>query len=307
MSLSNALGEVREARLSAGVVRYRERGSGDPVVFLHGLLVNGDLWRKVVPTIARTHRCITPDLPLGSHEAACSPDADLSIAGVARLVAEFLAALDLRGATLVANDTGGAIAQVVVTEHPERVGRLVLTSCDAFDNFLPPIFRPLQLLAHVPPLLTAVVQPLRFRPLRRLPMAFGWLTKRPIEPAAIEDGYLRPFFSDAAVRRDCAKVLRSISPSYTLRAAEKFGTFTRPVLVAWAADDRLFPVAYGRRLAAAFPHGRFEAIPDCYTFVSEDQPERLADLVARFLDTSLGGNAADREPGPGAAPSDTRI
>lgn len=305
MSLSSALGEVREARLSAGVVRYRERGSGDPVVFLHGLLVNGDLWRKVVPAIARTHRCITPDLPLGSHDVACSPDADLSIAGIARLVAELLATLDLRGATLVANDTGGAIAQVVVTEHPERVGRLVLTSCDAFDNFLPPIFRPLQLLAHVPPLLTAVVQPLRLRPLRRLPIAFGWLAKRPIEPA-IEDGYLRPFFSDAAVRRDCAKVLRSISPRYTLRAAEKFGTFTRPVLVAWAADDRLFPVAYGRRLAAAFPHGRFEAIPDCYTFVSEDQPDHLADLVARFLETPLGGNAVAREAGRGVAPADTR-
>ncbi len=301
MSLSSTLGEVREARLSTGVVRYRERGSGDPVVFLHGLLVNGDLWRNVVPTIARTHRCITPDLPLGSHEIACAPDADLSIAGLARLVAEFLAALDLRAATLVANDTGGAIAQVVVTEHPERVGRLVLTSCDAFDNFLPPIFRPLQLLAHVPALLTAVVQPLRLRPLRRLPIAFGWLAKRPIEPA-IEDGYLRPFFSDAAVRRDCAKVLRSVSPRYTLRAAEKFATFTRPVLVAWAAEDRLFPVACGRRLAAAFPRGQFEAIPDCYTFVSEDQPTRLADLVAGFLGAARGGDTVARETREGAVP-----
>jgi pimeloyl-ACP methyl ester carboxylesterase len=301
MSLSSTLGEVREARLSAGVMRYRERGSGDAVVFLHGLLVNGDLWRKVVPALARTHRCITPDLPLGSHEIACAPDADLSIAGLARLVAEFLAALDLRDVTLVANDTGGAIAQVVVTEHPERVGRLVLTSCDAFDNFLPPIFRPLQWLAHVPPLLTAVVQPLRLRPLRRLPVAFGWLTKRPIEPA-IEDGYLRPFFSDPAVRRDCVKVLRSVSPRYTLAAAEKLGGFTRPVLVAWAAEDRLFPVAFGQRLAAAFPHGRFEAIPDCYTFVSEDQPERLTDLIASFLDAPLDGTTIVREARRGAIP-----
>jgi len=306
MSLSSTLGEVREIRLSTGVVRYRERGAGEPVVFLHGLLVNGDLWRKVVPAIAHTHRCITPDLPLGSHEAPCAPDADLSIAGVARLVAEFLGALDLRGATLVANDTGGAIAQVVVTAHPERVGRLVLTPCDAFDNFLPPIFRPLQLLAHVPPLLTAVVQPLRLRPLRRLPMAFGWLTKRPIAPD-VEDGYLRPFFSNAAVRRDCAKVLRSISPSITLRAAEKLGTFTRPVLVAWATEDRLFPPEYGRRLAAAFPNGRFEEIPDCYTFVSEDQPERLAVVLAHFLETSLGGHAAAQDTGPRTMSSDRRM
>jgi len=194
---------------------------------------------------------------------------------------------------------------VVVTEHPERVGGLVLTSCDAFDNFLPPMFRPLQILAHVPPLLNVVVQPLRLRALRRLPMAFGWLAKRPIDPA-VEDGFLRPFFSDAGVRRDCAKVLRSISPRYTLQAAEKLGGFDRPVLVAWAAEDRFFPLEYGRRLAAAFPSARFVAIPDSYTFVSEDQPDRLADLVVEFLGRPARENASAVGKEAGARPLEAR-
>ena len=282
MSRSSALGDVKEIQLPQGTIRYRERGSGEPVVFIHGLLVNGDLWRKVVPGMAGDHRCITPDLPLGSHDVACRPDADLSVPGLARLIADFLDALDLRGVTLVANDTGGALTQVVVTRHPDRIGRVVLTSCDAYDNFPPRLFRPLLALASVPPLLHAVVWPLKLRPLQRLPIAFGWLAKRPIDPI-IQDGYLEPFFADADVRRDCVKVLRGISPVHTEAAAERFGGFDRPVLVAWAAEDRLFPVDYARRLVSAFPNARLELIPDSYTFVSEDQPELLVKLISDFL------------------------
>jgi pimeloyl-ACP methyl ester carboxylesterase len=291
MSLSTQLGEVKEVALPQGTIRYRERGSGRPLVFLHGLLVNGDLWRKVVPEIAAGHRCIVPDLPLGSHEVAMPPDADLSIPGLARLIADFLAALDLRDVVLIANDTGGALAQVTVTEYPERIGALVLTSCDTYENFLPPFFRPLQWLARVPWLLSLMMQPSRLRPLRRLPVAFGWLSKRPVE-ATYSDGYVRPFFADAGVRRDCVKVLRAIDPSYTLRAAEKLPGFDRPVLIAWAAEDRFFPVEHARRLAAACPHATLELIHDSYTFVSEDQPHELARVLRRFLDSEARGKAA---------------
>jgi pimeloyl-ACP methyl ester carboxylesterase len=285
MSQSMALGDVREVKLPQGTIRYRERGSGDPVVFLHGLLVNGDLWRKVVPALAASHRCITPDLPLGSHNVPCAPDADLSVPGLARLIADFLAALDLQNVSLVANDTAGALTQVVIAEHPERVGRVVLTSCDAYDNFPPALFRPLVWLAHTPALLYAVVLPLRLRALQRLPLAFGWLAKRPID-AAIQDGYLGPFFSNPGVRRDCVKVLRGISPRYTQEAARKLGAFRGPVLIAWAAEDRLFSPDYGRRLASAFPNARLELISDSYTFVAEDQPDALVGLISGFLQSS---------------------
>src|SRR5215217_1343427 len=115
MSISEALGQQHEVRLSQGTVHYRERGQGETIVFVHGLLVNGDLWRKVVPLLADRYRCITPDWPLGSHAEPLSPDADLTPPGLARLIADFLEKLDLHDATLVSNDTGTALTQLVAT------------------------------------------------------------------------------------------------------------------------------------------------------------------------------------------------
>ena len=110
--------EMHEIELTPGTIRYRDVGRGEPIVFVHGLLVNGDLWRKVVPPLARSFRCIVPDLPLGSHVTAMRPDADLTPPGLARLIADLLAALDLRDVTLVGNDTGGALCQLVATRPP---------------------------------------------------------------------------------------------------------------------------------------------------------------------------------------------
>ena len=291
MAISEDLGSEKEVGLANGSIRYRERGSGTPIVFVHGLLVNGDLWRKVVPDVARHHRCITPDLPLGAHSVAMNDDADLSIAGLAQMLAEFLNALDLEDVTLVANDTGGAVTQVLITEHPERVGGVVLTSCDAYENFLPLMFRPLQWLAWVPPLLTAIVQPLRFPMPRRLPLAFGWLSKRPID-REFEDGYLAPFFASSAIRRDTYKVLRDISPHYTMKAAEKLPNFDKPALIVWANEDRFFPPDDGRKLADALPKARYVEVSDAFTFISEDNPEPLVEYINQFLCLSESAGAA---------------
>jgi pimeloyl-ACP methyl ester carboxylesterase len=210
------------------------------------------------------------------------PGADESPGGVARLIADFIAALELEDVTLVANDSGGAISQLLVTRHPERIGRLVLTSCDAYDNFLPPLFRYLQWLAHVPGGAVVGMQMLRVRALRRLPIAFGWLVKRPIE-RAVEDAYVAPILRDAGIRRDTTAFLRGIDKRDTIAAAERFGEFKKPVLVAWSAEDKVFPLRYGQQLAAAFPDARFETIADARTFSPEDQPERLADLIRAFV------------------------
>src|SRR5262249_37104928 len=137
---------VNRVELPQGPVRYRESGTGDPIVFVHGLLVDGELWRDVASRLQDDYRVIVPDLPLGSQEEALPPGAALSPPGLARIVADFLEALDLRDVTLVGNDTGGAICQLVVTEHPERVKRLVLTPCDAYEEFPPPTFKPLAVL-----------------------------------------------------------------------------------------------------------------------------------------------------------------
>src|SRR5215216_5478428 len=231
--------------LDAGTIHYRESGSGRTVVFAHGLLVNGTLWRKVTPLLEARFRCIVPDLPLGSHREAMKPDADLTQPGLARILADFMTALDLEDVTLVGNDTGGAISQIVAANHPERLGGLVLTPCDAYENFLPPFFRPLQYAAKVPGLLTALVQPLRMPAMAGSPLAFGWLIKRrPIDRELLRS-WTRPFFADRGVRRDVIKVLRGIDNRYTLEAAERLRDFDRPTLIAWAPEDRFFKFRYG--------------------------------------------------------------
>jgi pimeloyl-ACP methyl ester carboxylesterase len=272
---------MSEARLSQGTIQYRESGEGPPIVFIHGLLVDGRLWRKVTPLLEDRFRCIVPDLPLGSHTSPMSPDADLTPPGLARIVAGFLDALDLQEVTLVANDTGGAISQITAANHPERIGRLLLTNCDAFENFLPPAFRPMQWAARVPPVLSGVLQGMRFAPMRRLPNAYGRLIKRDFAGAPTRE-WVEPYLSDREIRRDTVKVLRGIDPRYTIEAAEKLREFDRPAMLAWAVEDRFFNIAFAERLAAAIPGATLERIDDSYTFVSEDQPERLAELIARF-------------------------
>ncbi len=284
------MSSIREVDLSAGPIRYRDGGEGPPIVFVHGLLVNGELWRKVTPLLEDRFRCIVPDWPLGSHTLPMRESADVSPRGVARLIGEFLEALDLRDVTLVANDTGGALCQLLVTERPERVGRLVLTPCDAFDNFLPSMFKPLEVLANVPFLLTAFVQPLRVRALQRLPIAFGWLSKRPLPPD-VSKAFVHPFFSRREIRRDTARVLRGISPKHTEEAAKKLGAFNRPVLIAWAPEDRFFPFEHAERLAALFPDARIERIEDSYTYTPIDQPQRTAALIREHVSAGRGAAA----------------
>ena len=265
MSISHQLGDPKEVRLPQGNIRYRERGRGTPIVFVHGLLTNGDLWRKVVPLLAREHRCITPDWPLGSHEVPLQSAADLSTPGLAALVADFLTELDLRDVTLVGNDTGGAICQLVVT----------------FETFPPSPFGFLRWLPMIPGAVWLVAQSLRIPLVQRLPIGYGLLVRGKLDDA-VARSFVGPAATSAAVRRDLAKVLRGVSPRYTLEAARGFSSFDRPVLLAWARDDRLFPLALARRLAASFPRARLEVIDDCRTFVPEDQPDRLAKLIAAF-------------------------
>jgi pimeloyl-ACP methyl ester carboxylesterase len=122
---------------------------------------------------------------------------------------------------------------------------------------------------------------MRLAPMRRLPIAYGWLIKRDLASAPTRE-WVDPFLSDRDIRRDTAKVLRGIDPKYTFEAAEKLRTFDRPTMLAWAVEDRFFKLSFAERLAEAIQGATLEKIDDSYTFVSEDQPERLAELIARF-------------------------
>jgi pimeloyl-ACP methyl ester carboxylesterase len=272
---------VQEAKLPQGTIRYKETGTGDPILLVHGFMVNSLLWRKVVPRLSRDFRVIAPDWPMGAHPVPMAAGTSLDPPGFARLVADFMAALDLRDVTLVGNDTGGGMCQLVAVNHPERLSRLVLTPSDAYENFPPALFRPLKAIARVPGGVKAMIASLRPRPAQRLPNTFGWVSKRPIENRIL-DAWLEPARRDAGVRRDIASLLVGLHPRHTLGAAERFGEFDKPVLIAWAPEDKFFPFEHGERLARDFPNARLERIEDSRTFVSEDQPERTAELIAEF-------------------------
>ncbi|MEV0288528.1 alpha/beta hydrolase [Kribbella sp. NPDC050820] len=171
--------------------------------------------------------------------------------------------------------------QILMARRPERVTRVVLTSCDSFERFFPPLFRPLTALARVPGSMWPLAQALRLRALHRLPMTLGWVAKRPI-PQEITDSYLGPARTDRGVRRDLRRFLRGVHRRHTFAAAKAFPTFRRPVLLVWAQEDRLFPVSLARRLERLLPDAELRLVPDSYTFIPEDQPTVLADLVIDF-------------------------
>jgi pimeloyl-ACP methyl ester carboxylesterase len=281
MSISGVLGDQQTVELPQGTIAYRERGEGPVLLFVHGLFVNGDHWRKVVPLLADRYRCVAPDLPFGAHSHPLRQDADRSAAGLARLVADFIAELGLDDVTVIGNDTGDAIVQVLITEHPERIGRVVLTPGDAFTNFLPWLIKPVRPLAWAPPLFHAILKTFKTRAGQ---FALLGLIAKNFPEKEILEGYFGPPLRDADVRRDLREIVKGGKPSYTLRAAKKLRELKIPALIVWQrAPNPVFPKFHGRRLAKIIPDARLEIVKGTLAFIPEDRPERLAELIAEFV------------------------
>jgi pimeloyl-ACP methyl ester carboxylesterase len=271
-----------EIELSHGTIHYRDQGSGPVIVLIHGLLVNATVWDPLIAELSTGARCIAPDLPLGSHRIPMHADADLSPLGVANLIAELVATLELSDVTLVGNDTGGALCQLVCAHHPARLGRLVLINCDAFEHFPPPALRPIIWgLARVPGSVAALDLLGRSRVMRKASMSLAPLTVEPVPDALLKD-WISPLH-DRGVRRDLVKVASGIAPDVMLNAEPGLRHFDRPALIVWGMRDKFFPVADAQRLAQTLPDARLERIEDARTFVQLDAPERLAELIGGFV------------------------
>jgi pimeloyl-ACP methyl ester carboxylesterase len=274
-----------QVQLSAGVIEYEDTGEGPVLVFTHGLVMDSSLWRNVVSELSAGYRCVVPTLPLGAHRHPMREDADLSMSGIAGILSEFLERLDLADVTLIVNDWGGPIL-TASNGGTSRIARLVLTSCEAFDNVPPGLpGHMVGIAAKIPGGLNAALQPMRLRPLRRSPLTLGLMTKRPI-PHEVTDAWLEPALSQRAIRRDLRKYAGSAKQSSRelLAATERLATFDRPALVAWAAEDRVMPRDHGRKLADLLPNARLVEIPDSRTLIPEDQPAMLAAEIRRFLE-----------------------
>ena len=251
-------------------------GDGPPVLFLHGALVDGSLWDPVIDLLD-DRRCLVPTLPLGSHTSPVADRSLLTPLGVTQMIAELLDSLDVSEVTVVGNDTGGGLMQLLVTSRPERISKLVFTNCDALEVFPPWMFKPMFWLGRAPLALEAVVAPMRIPAARRLPIAFGWLTKRASDETLAR--WVHPALSDREILRDAAHFIARADPALLLDAAPRLSRFDGEVVFGWGADDRCFPVELGRRLAAQFRDARFVEIPDSYAFVPIDRPDALAPLI----------------------------
>jgi pimeloyl-ACP methyl ester carboxylesterase len=280
------LGAFQEVSLPQGTVRYYDQGTGPMLVFIHGLLANSLLWSRVIPHLVSHFRCIAPDLPLGAHSLPLYPNADLNPLGVAQLVADFLEALDLHEVTLIGNDTGGAICQLVIAHHPEHISRLVLTNCDAFEHFFPPLVSPFHYGARVFGIHFAnfLAWMLRARSAQRLFVAA--LSHRSPDLAEL-DAFFHPLLHQPFVRNEMTRFLQAVSNRYTLEAAQAFSGFHHPVLIVWGSDDRFFSSRLALRLQQTFPDARLQFLPHSRAFVPLDQPEVLAQHIMEFVHAAV--------------------
>jgi pimeloyl-ACP methyl ester carboxylesterase len=269
--------------IDQGTIHYQEAGPADgrPIVFVHGYVMGGDLWAGLAERLAtRGLRAIMPTWPLGAHPEPMKPDADLTPRGIAAIVAAFLEALDLDDVVLAGNDTGGAICQITAAHHPERIGALVLTNCDMFENFPPSFFKALVAAAKLPGGLKAALAPMRMAAARRSPIGYGMLTHGDVDDLARE--WVKPAMTQPGVFKDLRKVTVALDKAATLEAAERLREFTAPVLLAWATDDRFFPLEHAQRMAALVSDARVETIAHSRAFSMIDQPDRLAELIGDF-------------------------
>jgi pimeloyl-ACP methyl ester carboxylesterase len=281
---------TEKVELTAGAIEYVDTGGDGPVVvLLHGLLMDPELYSGVVEELGTGHRCVIPVLPLGAHTLPLGPDADLSMRGIANMVAELLDRLDLKDVTVVGNDTGGVLVQLLMADQNPRVGKAVLVSCDAFDNFPPGMSgKTLVLTGKLSPAMFGMfMQQMRFKMVRRMPFTLGWLTKR---GDAVTKRWMRPVLTQSGIRKDTVRVLRSISKNRTLldELVDGLRAFDRPTLIVWAKEDKVMPPEHGRRLDELLPKSELVEIEDSYTLIPLDQPAKLADSLRKFTTVTAG-------------------
>jgi pimeloyl-ACP methyl ester carboxylesterase len=264
-----------------GALAWRSSGRGPAIVFFAGALANGDLWRDVIAGLDDRYRCITVDLPLGSHPWPLPAAADRSAPSLARLLLDCLDLLEVTDATVVANDTaGGLLLLSLASGHPAlpRISRLVLTNCESYDQFPPDKLRLAAMVCRRFPRLARAGIRWQLRSHRGL----STVTARGLDQEQMES-FAGPARSDPRVIDDFVTALAGFRPQLLLDAATAIPRFDRPVLVVWGEACGFFPVSAAQRLATDFPDATLVTIPGAKTWVSVDDPAAVVDAITKFV------------------------
>lgn len=271
--------------LPGGAITYRvagpEKSAAPPVVFVHAFLVNGAVWSDVADLLAeRGVRSYAPDWPLGAHRTPMDPGADQSPRGVARRILAFVEALDLDDVMLVGNDTGGALVQFLLDTDASRVGRVVLTNCDAFDTFPPFPFNVIFRLLKGQRRMRFNLLPMRSRTFRHSPLGFGLLAGK--LDADLTRSWIEPALTEPGIRDDAVAFLRAVDPRELLDVSTRLKNYRGPVRIVWGTADRAFTPDLGRRLQRAFHDAEFVEVPGARTLLQLDAPQALVEQIADF-------------------------
>jgi pimeloyl-ACP methyl ester carboxylesterase len=280
--------ESRMLETRLGPVAWQSTGRGPTIVFFAGALANHDLWRDVVAALADRYRCVTVDLPLGAHPAPLTAGADRSAGSLARLLLDCLDLLDVADATVVANDTaGGLLLLSLASGHSAlgRVGRLVLTNCESYDQFPPDALKKASALSRAVPWLARTAVRWQLRQQLRRPAVqskgISSVSATGLDPERTAS-FCGPAVRDGRVAGDLVAAMAGFRPRLLLDAAAAIPGFDRPVLLIWGEDCRFFPMPHARRLAADFPHATLVPVPGARTWVPVDNPAAVAGAIAEF-------------------------
>src|SRR5215475_2506672 len=246
----------RTVRTASGVISYTEQGSGPVALFVHGVLVNGHLWRHQLADLSDIRRCIAVDL-LAHGDTEIARDQDVSVTANAKMLKEFLDALHIDQVDLVGNDSGGGISQIFAALYPERVRSLTLTDCDTHDNWPPEAFKPFLAMAAGGGLRGTLESMLANKGVYRSPQALGPAYEHPdqLSDESIET-YLRPFLRSQQRLRDLERFLAAFDNKHTLAIKDRLKTLQAPTLIAWGTDDVYFDVKWAHWLGDNIPGAR---------------------------------------------------
>jgi len=256
MVQNNSSATRHSVQTASGRISYAEQGTGPVALFVHGVLLNGHLWRHQLEDLADMRRCIAVDL-LAHGDTETTPDQDLSVTANAKMLKEFLDALNIYQVDLVGNDSGGGIAQIFAALYPERVRTLTLTDCDTHDNWPPEAFKPFLAMAAAGGLRGTLEALLSDKSVYRSPQALGPAYEHPerLSDDSIEI-YLRPLVRTKQRTLDLQRFLAAFDNKHTLAIEARLKTLTTPTLIVWGTDDVYFDVKWSHWLADNIPGTR---------------------------------------------------